>query len=148
MPIVNLLRQERQRLGTALRKVGMRSTRKRELIYGILMEQRNHPTAEEMHARAKKELPGISLATVYNGLEALVSCGLVKQVHFERTSTRFCPNLEEHAHFQCEQSGKVFDVPLKMEASRYLKDILPEGYSAHSISLSYVGKTPSEQTSP
>ena len=137
---MNLLQQERQRLRTALRKKGMRSTRQRELIYGILLDQRNHPTAEEMHVRAKKELSGISLATVYNGLEALVSCGLVKQVHFERTSTRFCPNLQEHAHFQWEQTGKVLDVPLGMEASRYLKDILPEGYSAHSISLSYVGR--------
>lgn len=141
---MNLLQKVRQRLRTALRKNGMRSTRQRELIYGILLDQRNHPTAEEMHVRAKKELSGISLATVYNGLEALVSCGLVKQVHFERTSTRFCPNLQEHAHFQCEQTGKVLDVPLEMEASRYLKDILPEGYSANSISLSYVGRSPAE----
>ena len=105
------------------------------------MNQPDHPTAEEVHDRAKEELPGISLATVYNGLEALVSCGLIKQVHFERASTRFCPNLKDHAHFQCERTGQVFDVPLEEEAFRYLKDILPEGFSAKSISLSYVGQT-------
>tara|TARA_Y100000588_G_scaffold329306_1_gene365383 strand:+ start:398 stop:751 length:354 start_codon:yes stop_codon:yes gene_type:complete len=108
------------------------------------MNQPDHPTAEEVHERAKEELPGISLATVYNGLEALVSCGLIKQVHFERASTRFCPNLKEHAHFQCERTGQVFDVPLEEEAFHYLKDILPEGFSAKSISLSYVGKTKTE----
>ena len=141
---MKLLQPERLRLKVALRKVGSRITRQRELIYGILMDQRNHPTADEVHVRAKEKLPGISLATVYNGLEALVSCGLIKQVHFERASTRFCPNLKEHAHFQCEQTGKVFDVPLDEQTNHYLQGILPEGFSAHSVSLSYVGQSPAE----
>ncbi len=147
LAVVKLFSEERHRLKNALRKTGLRSTRQRELIYGILVERRNHPTAEQVYARARKQMPGISLATVYNGLEALVACDLVKQVHFERASTRFCPNLQEHAHFQCEQTGEVFDVPLGDDANRYLQDILPEGYSAHSISLSYVGKSPTNNTS-
>ena len=108
------------------------------------MTDRNHPTAEDVYHRAKKELPGISLATVYNGLEILVACGLIKQVHFERTSTRYCPNLKDHAHFQCEQTGQVFDVPLGRDAFHYLEEILPEGFSAKSISLSYTGQSTTE----
>lgn len=137
---MKLLQSERCRLKASLRKVGMRSTRQRELIYEVLRGQRDHPTAEEVHLRAKQLRSGISLATVYNGLEALVKCGLIKQVHFERASTRFCPNLEDHAHFQCEQTGEVFDVPLPSEANRYLQEILPIGFSSNSISLSYVGQ--------
>ena len=143
---MKLIQPERQRLKVALRKVGSRITRQRELIYGILMDQRSHPTADEVHVQAKEKLPGISLATVYNGLEALVSCGLIKQVHFERASTRFCPNLKEHAHFQCEQTGQVFDVPLGQDAFRYLQEILPEGFSAKSIYLSYVGQSTVENS--
>jgi len=143
---VKLLHSEKDRLRKALRRGGSRITRQRELIFGILMDELNHPTAEEVYSRAKKELPGISLATVYNGLEALVSCGLIKQVHFERASTRFCPNLKEHAHFQCEQTGQVFDVPLGQDAFRYLQEILPEGFSAKSISLSYVGQSTVENS--
>ena len=139
---MKLSRAARHGLKHALRKTGLRATRQRELIYAILMERRNHPTAEEVHARTKEQMPGMSLATVYNGLDALVTCNLVKQVHFERASTRFCPNLQEHAHFQCEQTGEVFDVPLDEKANQYLQDILPEGYTAQSISLSYVGKSP------
>ena len=138
---MKLLHSEKDRLRKALRRGGSRITRQRELIFGILMDELNHPTAEEVYYRARKELPGISLATVYNGLEALVSCGLIKQVHFERASTRFCPNLKEHAHFQCEQTGEVFDVPLPSEANRYLQEILPKGFSSNSISLSYVGQS-------
>ena len=143
---MKLLHSEQDRLRKALRRGGSRITRQRELIFGILMDELNHPTAEEVYSRAKKELPGISLATVYNGLEALVSCGLIKQVHFERASTRFCPNLKEHAHFQCEQTGQVFDVPLGQDAFRYLQEILPEGFSAKSISLSYVGQSTVENS--
>ena len=143
---MKLLHSEKDRLRKALRRGGSRITRQRELIFGILVDELNHPTAEEVYSRAKKELPGISLATVYNGLEALVSCGLIKQVHFERASTRFCPNLKEHAHFQCEQTGQVFDVPLGQDAFRYLQEILPEGFSAKSISLSYVGQSTVENS--
>ena len=143
---MKLLESERRRLKASLRKVGMRTTRQRELIYVILKEQRDHPTAEEVHLRARELRTGISLATVYNGLEALVKCGLIKQVHFERASTRFCPNLEDHAHFQCEQTGEVFDVPLTEDANRYLQDILPKGFSSNSIFLSYLGQSCS--TSP
>ena len=146
MLVVKLLHSEKDRLRTALRRAGSRITKQREMIFGILMAERNHPTAEDIYHRAKQELPGISLATVYNGLEALVTCGLIKQVHFERASTRFCPNLEEHAHFQCEQTGEVFDVPLGHDAFRYLQEILPEGLSAKSISLSYTGQSTTEPT--
>lgn len=141
---MKLLHSEKNRLRTALRRSGSRVTKQRELIFGILMTDRNHPTAEDVYHRAKKELPGISLATVYNGLEILVACGLIKQVHFERTSTRYCPNLKDHAHFQCEQTGQVFDVPLGRDAFHYLEEILPEGFSAKSISLSYTGQSTTE----
>ena len=141
---MKLLHSEKNRLRTALRRSGSRITKQRELIFGILMTDRNHPTAEDVYHRAKKELPGISLATVYNGLEILVACGLIKQVHFERTSTRYCPNLKDHAHFQCEQTGQVFDVPLGRDAFHYMEEILPEGFSAKSISLSYTGQSTTE----
>jgi hypothetical protein len=55
-------------------------------------------------------MPEISHATVYNCLDALVKCGLVRQVTLERGATRFCPNMHEHCHFYCDECGTVFDV--------------------------------------
>ncbi len=85
--------------------------------------------------RAKKSMPSISLATVYNSLEALVACGLVKQVHVDREPTRFCPNLKEHGHFVCEQCDQVFDIDLA--ADRGSQWNLPPGFtvSHHEVSL-------------
>ena len=62
--------------------------------------------------RARKALPEISLATVYNCLDALVASGLVRQVQLQRGATRFCSNMAEHAHYTCDVCGAVFDVPL------------------------------------
>lgn len=91
---------------------GHRLTPQRRGVYDILLEKRDHPTATEVFLRAKNRMPAISLATVYNCLETLVSCGLAKQVNVERDATRFCANLQEHGHFICEKCGIVLDVAL------------------------------------
>ena len=68
---------------------GLRATPQREVVYSVLLRKRDHPTAEEVFARVKAELPTISLATVYNCLETLVQCELVRAVNFERSPTRY-----------------------------------------------------------
>lgn len=119
---------------------GLRMTPQRREVYGILMSHRDHPTAAEVYERAKSNMPGISLATVYNCLEALVQHGAVRQVHFERESSRYCPNLTAHGHFHDEESGTVIDVPLKKGAS--LSDLLdlPEGVEVNNIEITLTGK--------
>jgi Fur family peroxide stress response transcriptional regulator len=97
-----------ERLGTG----GFRFTPQRQQVYDVLLQKRDHPTAEEVFIRSKKTMPDISMATVYNCLDALVQCGLVRQVQLERGATRFCPNMEEHCHYYCDECGTVFDVAL------------------------------------
>jgi Fe2+ or Zn2+ uptake regulation protein len=92
---------------------GFRFTAQRRQVYDALMGKRDHPTAVEVFLRAKNKMPSISLATVYNCLETLTECGLVKHVHHHREPSRYCPNLEEHAHLFCENCGSVTDLPLR-----------------------------------
>src|SRR5262245_58297607 len=65
------------RLSERLTTSGFRFTPQREHVYSVLLQKRDHPTAEEVFIRAKREIPDISMATVYNCLDALVKCGLV-----------------------------------------------------------------------
>lgn len=118
-----------------IRGGALRDTPQRRHVYDLLLGKRDHPTATEVFMRAKKTMPSISLATVYNSLEALVACGLVKQVHVDREPTRFCPNLEEHGHFVCEKCGKVFDIEITSGPATRWK--LPKGFTVthHEISL-------------
>jgi Fur family peroxide stress response transcriptional regulator len=88
----------------------MRMTPARKEIYEILTQSMDHPTATDVFIRVKNRVPGISLATVYNNLEALTAAGMIKQVHLERAPSRFCANQHDHVHFHCENCGSVSDV--------------------------------------
>jgi len=92
---------------------GLRMTDQRRAVYDAVMGKRDHPTAVEVFIRVKTRMPSISLATVYNCLETLTGCGLVKAVNHEREPSRYCPNLQEHAHLFCDGCGGVMDVPLR-----------------------------------
>lgn len=122
---------------------GLRSTPQREVVYNVLLTKRDHPTADEVYARVRAELPTISLATVYNCLEALVQCNLVRSVNFERGPTRYCPNLRPHAHFHDEQTGGTYDIDLPPGLLESLHAILPDGYNAKSVEIIFRGQASS-----
>lgn len=126
-------------LNQRLADSGLRSTPQRELVYEALLKKRDHPTADELFSRVKAELPGISLATVYNCLETLVQCGLVRAVNFERTSTRYCPNLKPHAHFHDDETGATLDVDLPPSLLAELKSALPPGLEASAVEVTFRG---------
>jgi len=64
-----------------------------------------------------------------------VECGLVRQVHVERESTRYCPNLSEHAHFHCEKTGQVYDVDLPEAFRDSVQAQLPAGFEMGSVDI-------------
>jgi Fur family peroxide stress response transcriptional regulator len=107
--------EDEQHLTEQLGATGLRLTPQRQQVYDVLVAKRDHPTAEEVFIRAKKAMPEISHATVYNCLDALVKSGLARQVQFERGATRFCPNMSEHGHFHCSDCGTIYDVDLLHE---------------------------------
>ena len=121
---------------------GHRLTPQRREVYNVLLEDRDHPTATEVFLRAKKRVPSISLATVYNCLETLVECGLAKQVNVEREATRYCPNLSEHGHFVCDSCGIVSDIPVAKGGSltQFLK--VPTGFSVNHSEITLRGTCP------
>jgi Fur family peroxide stress response transcriptional regulator len=118
---------------------GLRATPQRELVYQTILARRDHPTADEVFARVKSEMPSISLATVYNCLETLIDCDLVRAVNFDRAPTRYCPNLHPHAHFHDKETGATHDVDLPDELLIALKKILPPGYKADAIEITFRG---------
>jgi Fur family peroxide stress response transcriptional regulator len=125
-------------LGERLARGGFRFTPQREHVYAVLLRKRDHPTAEQVFIRAKREMREISMATVYNCLDALVKCGLARQVTLERGAARFCPNMREHCHFYCDGCDSVFDIDLPAEAGI----ALPRGYRAERYDIAIHGRCP------
>ncbi|MCB1120594.1 MAG: transcriptional repressor [Verrucomicrobiae bacterium] len=128
-----------ENLTRALDKHGLRSTRQREVVYSVVADAKDHPTADEIFARSRQAMPTISLATVYNCLETLLECSLIRQVNFERESTRYEPNQKPHAHFYCEKSGKVVDVDLPDELYERLTNLVPSTTKLSNVELNFRG---------
>jgi Fur family peroxide stress response transcriptional regulator len=144
--MIDLAQISSDSLAQKLADSGLRATPQRELVYSSLLKRRDHPTAEEVFARVKAEMPTISLATVYNCLETLVQCRLIRQVNRERSSTRYCPNLHPHAHFHDEATGEIHDVDLPPEFRDQLNNLLPKNFHASSVEITFLGKIDSAST--
>jgi len=127
-----------EQLSRQLSTSGFRFTPQRQHVYDVLIEERDHPTAEEVFIRAKRAMPEISMATVYNCLDALVRCGMARQVNVDRGATRFCPNMQEHCHFYCDNCQSVFDIDLCEGAGVRL----PKGFRANRYDVTIHGKCP------
>src|ERR1700761_3907697 len=126
--------QLNERLATS----GFRFTPQREHVYNVLLQKRDHPTSEDVFIRAKQGMPDISMATVYNCLDALVTCGLVRHVNLERSATRYCPNMKEHCHFYCDDCGGIYDVDFSADGERAGLQI-PDGFKVKQTDVSLRG---------
>ncbi|MFW6011321.1 MAG: Fur family transcriptional regulator [Desulfosalsimonas sp.] len=87
----------------------MRQTKQRKLILECLRRTKSHPTAVEVYDCARKDLPSISLGTVYRNLDQLRSHGLAKRIDTCGDSKRFDATVEDHVHIICTVCGKVRD---------------------------------------
>ena len=121
---------------------GLRMTDQRRAVYDALMGKRDHPTAVEVFMRVKGKMPSISLATVYNCLETLTGCGLVKSVNHDREPSRYCPNLNEHAHFFCTDCGSVADIPLRSKKQPHDIWDVPADVTIEQSEVSFRGLCP------
>ena len=121
-------------------------TRQRKVVYEVLLDELDHPTATEVFARSQEQMPGISLATVYNCLETLTQVGAVKQVNLDREASRYCPNLNPHAHFYCTECNEVLDIHLADQSRAETPWKLPSGIQLNQIDVTMKGLCPNCQT--
>ena len=96
----------------ALEEAGWRYTRQRGAVLAYLRTAHGHPTAEQVFAAVRRQMPHISLATVYKALEALVDARLANRIAGDHGATRYDGRSEPHYHLRCQHSGEVIDLPL------------------------------------
>lgn len=94
----------------ALKKAGIRVTRQRIALLGVLADADDHPDAVELHARAKAIEPSVSLATVYRTLTVLEEEGVVHRHAFQGGGARFETSHEDHHdHILDVDTGEVIE---------------------------------------
>ena len=71
-----------------------------------------HMTADEIYERVRKQLPRISLGTVYRNLEVLVELNEIQKLELSGSISRFDGNPKGHYHIRCMQCGRVDNAPV------------------------------------
>jgi Fur family transcriptional regulator, peroxide stress response regulator len=95
-------------------------TRQREAVLQVVRDRDDHPTASEIFQSARLRLPTISYATVYNSLRFLKEAGLVYEINFGDSASRYDRETDRHDHAICNDCGKLvdFDLPQAVELMR------------------------------
>lgn len=96
---------------TLLRARGLRVTPQRTLVFRLVRQLgADHPSAESIHVRAVRDMPSLSLRTVYTILDELEEIGAVRSLDVGTGSKRFCVNPHRHHHLVCRRCGRISDV--------------------------------------
>ena len=105
------MRREQDYLEERLRAAGLRVTPQRRAVWSAFAKETNeHLTADEVFERARRRLPELSRATVYNALAELVRAGLLQTVE-GRGAVLYDPNIDPtHHHFRCRECDRLYDV--------------------------------------
>ncbi|SDH43790.1 Fur family transcriptional regulator, peroxide stress response regulator [Alteribacillus persepolensis] len=101
--------EQLQEAVNALKKTKVRMTPQRHAILEYLYDSMSHPTADEIYKALESKFPNMSVATVYNNLRVFKEVGIVKELTYGDSSSRFDCVTTDHYHVICSQCGKIVD---------------------------------------
>ncbi len=133
-----------KRDGTTFRALcsehGIAVTHQRQVLYEVMQGMDGHPSPEEIFAKVKREIPAISLATVYKNIHLFVESGVLREVSLHHGSRRVEMNEREHHHLVCSRCKAITDIDaekLSMDLSRAKK--LAGGFLVERYSVDVIG---------
>lgn len=111
-------------------------SKQREAVLSCLRVTYTHPTASEIFDMVRKDIPNISLATVYRNLTDLEKSGNVVSFTAPDGAVHFDGNISAHHHFCCEKCGRIIDTNDEVFDCKNIID----GNKIEHYSLMYFGK--------
>lgn len=95
-----------------LEESGVSPSLQRMAILQYLLEHRTHPTVDEIYSALVEQIPTLSRTTVHNTLKMFSELGLALSLTIEDKQMRYDGDTHPHAHFRCQQCGKIMDVEM------------------------------------
>lgn len=87
-----------------------RMTKQRKLILEELRKLKTHPTADEIYEMVRRQMPRISLGTVYRNLDVLHRIGMIRKLDMAGNQAQFDGNMDNHHHMRCIRCGCLVDI--------------------------------------
>ena len=109
-----------------LRAAGILPTRQRLAIAQVLLQHPVHMCADEVLLAARKILPTLSRATVYNTLPVMVQGGLLRALRMDAERTIYDSRVEPHSHIFHEDTGMVQDLDATELALPHIPTLPPD----------------------
>jgi len=107
------------------RAQGLKVTPQRQCIFEALVATAGaHPTAEAIWAEVVRQMPAVSLKTVYQTLNDLATMGVLTHVDIGTGSARFDTNSDRHQHVVCNRCNRVWDVDVDL-TEEWIESKLP-----------------------
>jgi Fur family peroxide stress response transcriptional regulator len=94
-----------------------RKSKRKDAILKVVMNTNSHPRADWVYEQVRKEIPNISMGTVYRNLKSLAEAGEIYQLELAGSTSRFDGNMESHYHFRCKKCGDMFDLDEPVDRS-------------------------------
>lgn len=86
-------------------------SKQRDCILEFLSTRKDHPTADVVYMNVRKQLPNISLGTVYRNLTLLSENGEILRLRVGDGTDHFDADVSPHYHFICKKCRSVLDLP-------------------------------------
>jgi Fur family ferric uptake transcriptional regulator len=118
--------------------VAERHTRQRAAIRRALEREARPLSPAELLAAARREVPGLGVATVYRAVKALVEEGTAVAVELPGEPARYERTpAGHHHHFRCRRCERVFEVP---GCARGIAGLAPAGFEVDGHELVLYGR--------
>jgi methylated-DNA-[protein]-cysteine S-methyltransferase len=116
-------------VGAVLRGLGLRSTpQRRAILLAFRAGGGEHLSADEVYARASRELPDLGRGTVYATLAEFTEAGLLAAFGTSEP-VRYETNTDPHDHFRCRLCLRLFD----LDTPKATEQSLPRGFTLERI---------------
>ena len=117
-------------------------TKQRKAVFRAIRRSEKHLTANEVFEDARRLLPGISLATVYNSLRYLKKEGLIGEIRFGKDARRYDRKLTQHDHAICNNCGELVDLEMPLPDGLFERAANRSKFKVESIELTLRGLCP------
>src|SRR2546421_11799812 len=117
-------------------------TPQRRAVLQVVADSDEHLTAGEIFEAARRRLPSISFATVYNSLKYLREAGLIREINFGKGSSRYDRETARHDHAVCSRCGKLVGFDLAETAQLVRAAPRRSRFKPETIHLTLVGLCP------